>query len=227
MPRKVIIIDPGHGIGAEHVGGESIPTPPELSITEAELVLQQGLALRNVMQARGWYVEMTRENESAANLTLQNRRDWANKIRTNGTVTHVDVFISLHFNGSLSHQADRTEVWYPPISPSPYNGNEFEQTLANNLSSNVAFVTLLYFTKKYAGEGGRHLTVLESGNISNKRVLLETLFLDCGETTPDEHGNRFYEHARFRDDSDMNPQGALGNFKYRIAERIAETIDNY
>ena len=78
--RKVVIVDPGHGgIDSGTVGLDGT--------MEKDLVLAEGLKLRNTLQAHGYAVHMTRDSDVFIPL-----RERVNMARS----WHADLFISIH-----------------------------------------------------------------------------------------------------------------------------------
>ncbi len=83
MHHRVIVIDPGHGgafAGTTSVVGKH---------SEKEYTLDWAVRLRNLLEARGWQVYLTRSND--VDIPLHERVAVADKM-------NADIFLSLHFN---------------------------------------------------------------------------------------------------------------------------------
>jgi N-acetylmuramoyl-L-alanine amidase len=110
-PRKrIIALDPGHG-GLESGAAAN-------GLVEKELNLRIALKLRELLQAQGFGVVLTRDTDRAVDpdykgggyqggvqRDLQARVDIAN-------AAAADLFISIHNNGSADPSQAGTEVWY-------------------------------------------------------------------------------------------------------------------
>lgn len=127
---RTVVLDPGHG-GEEIGAASAIPGLPNLLEKDSNLAM--GLRLRELLEADGYRVVMTREEDGHAigwappppNLTpppgapagpvnaaltgtradLQARVDRAND-------AHGDLFLSLHSNDNGSTAENGVEVWY-------------------------------------------------------------------------------------------------------------------
>lgn len=107
--RGIIVIDPGHG------GGDPGCYSRHLGIYEKEITLDVAHRLRQILEADGWKVVMTRETDRDVSwlgspdlVELQARCDVANAIQA-------DYFISLHCNASTSSAPNGSSIyWYKP-----------------------------------------------------------------------------------------------------------------
>ena len=90
VPTASICIDPGHG-------GRDPGAVAADGTTEAEVVLQVGKALRDVLKARRHRVVMTRDDDTYPSLSA--RAELANR-------EGVDCFISIHANAASSSMAN-------------------------------------------------------------------------------------------------------------------------
>lgn len=100
--RKIVVIDAGHG------GPDSGATAAWAR--EDMVVLAIALELRNLLQAEGIEVILTRDNGSF--LTLQDRSRFA--------TTERNMFVSIHGNGASNRDAHGIETWVfgQPLDPS-------------------------------------------------------------------------------------------------------------
>jgi N-acetylmuramoyl-L-alanine amidase len=119
--QRTIVLDPGHG--ADEIGAASaIAGLPPLAEKDSNLAF--AWRLRELLEADGYRVVMTRESDSRAfgfvrpenpsagpgglsvgRADLQARVDYANN-------NHGDLFLSLHSNDSGSIEENGVEVWY-------------------------------------------------------------------------------------------------------------------
>jgi len=89
VPDRSIVIDAGHGgrnAGTRSIAGNRF---------EKEFTLDWAIRLRNILEARGWKVTLTRTND--VDLTLAERVDVA---ETSGAA----LFLSLHFNSAFPNR---------------------------------------------------------------------------------------------------------------------------
>lgn len=100
--RKIVVIDAGHG---GHDSGAVAPWAREDMV-----VLAIALELRNLLEAEGIDVVLTRDNGSF--LTLQERSQFA--------TTERNVFVSIHANAAANRSAHGVETWVfgQPLDPS-------------------------------------------------------------------------------------------------------------
>ncbi len=113
---RTIAIDPGHG-GSEVGAAQTLLNGT--IVREKEVNLKIALGLRDLLQANGYRVVLTRETDSGASglsgeppggysrtrADLQGRIDIANNAKA-------DLFVSIHNNGSADPLQSGTEVWY-------------------------------------------------------------------------------------------------------------------
>ncbi|ARU41503.1 hypothetical protein CCB80_10300 [Armatimonadetes bacterium Uphvl-Ar1] len=104
MPRvkKKLCIDPGHGLGNR---SKEVYDPGAISagVSEADIVLAYGLAIKWIGKSRGIDVFLTRESENE--VTPVGRRD------NLASEAGCDLFVSLHCNAA-SPSANGTETFY-------------------------------------------------------------------------------------------------------------------
>lgn len=92
---KKIVIDPGHGgndVGA--IRGD---------ITEKEITLDVSKRVRNILEKKGYKVEMTRDNDKT--VSLQDRVAFSES-------EHPDIFVSIHVNSSEKPEITGIETHY-------------------------------------------------------------------------------------------------------------------
>ena len=99
LEGKIIALDPGHGGDAHREGYKRGPT----GVREAEMNLRVGLYLRDLLQAAGATVVMTRTDD--VDSTLAQRAAVANDAKA-------DVFVSLHHNAVGNPETNYTTVWH-------------------------------------------------------------------------------------------------------------------
>jgi N-acetylmuramoyl-L-alanine amidase len=97
-----IVVDPGHG-GAATILGDSTwnnAVGPNGTL-EKNLTLDVGLRVDKILRDRGHDVRLTRSTD--VNLRLRDRAKVARDLRAHA-------FVSIHFNGSIGHNAQGTET---------------------------------------------------------------------------------------------------------------------
>ncbi len=131
----VVAIDPGHGgteVGAAHPSWEGAPP-----LREKDVNLAIALDLRDLLEARGYQVVMTRTMDTNVNVDgldlngdgvvnndddLQARVDIANQ-------AHADVLVSIHNNGAADRSVRGTSVWYCADHPQGARARRLAQLL--------------------------------------------------------------------------------------------------
>lgn len=96
-PKKIIIIDAGHG-GTD-------PGSVKQGIQEKDINLQIALQLQKRLEAKGYKVVMTRDDDTA--ISLKNRAKLANQAKG-------DLLISIHQNSFRDASVHGIEVFYTP-----------------------------------------------------------------------------------------------------------------
>lgn len=126
-PRlKRIVLDPGHG------GRDPGCMNDELGMKEKDMALDLALKLKDILQARGYQVLMTRHSDRY--VELSNRFKYANDV-------NADLFLSLHFNSvpKPSVHGIETYVFTPLGQPSTYrsklNATDLKRRPANRWDS--------------------------------------------------------------------------------------------
>lgn len=93
--RRTIVVDPGHG-------GRDPGTIGVSGVQEKDVVLDTGVRLRAALEARGYRVAMTREDDTF--IPLEGRVAFAR-------AQNADLFISLHADSSPNHEASGATVY--------------------------------------------------------------------------------------------------------------------
>lgn len=94
-----LFLDPGHG------GRQPGALNQELGLVEKDLALEVALDLKTLMEARGWRVLLSREEDRE--LSLPERAQLANR-------AGADLFVSIHFNAALNPEARGFETFILP-----------------------------------------------------------------------------------------------------------------
>lgn len=150
--KEVIVLDPGHGM-SNRTDGVYDPGAVSGEYKEAELVLAQAKKIKEYLEARGYTVQLTRE-DAKTSTPLGSRNTGKG-----------DAFVSLHYNASDNASANGTEVLY---------NDEESKELANHIHQAVvrAIETRDRGLKHRPGlrvlKGGKTPSVIvETGFISN------------------------------------------------------------
>src|SRR6185295_16902560 len=93
--RRTVVVDPGHG-------GRDPGTIGISGVQEKDVVLDTGVRLRAALEARGYRVAMTREDDTF--IPLEGRVAFAR-------AQNADLFISLHADSSPNHEASGATVY--------------------------------------------------------------------------------------------------------------------
>ncbi|MGG7143929.1 N-acetylmuramoyl-L-alanine amidase CwlD [Clostridium nigeriense] len=124
--EKIILIDPGHGGfdgGAKSKNGT----------IEKDLNLQISLKLKEVLEAKGYKVYLTRENDEAlgnsGSTIKEKKREDLKKRRNMKKEVNCDVFVSIHQNMFPQEKCYGAQVWH--------GSNEISKKLANNIQEAV------------------------------------------------------------------------------------------
>lgn len=203
---KVIVIDAGHG------GKDFGKINAQLGINEKTMTLDTARRLRNLLEADGYRVVLTRNDDRF--IELAERSAIANR-------AHADLFISIHFNAiegdhrtsgvevyTFAPQYQRsTESWMPgkkeDSQPTPEPANEFDGwnvLLAESLHR--PFVAELKESDR--GRKIMHLGVLRSLHCPGTLV-------ECGFLTSDAEARKI----------------ATAAYRERIAETLRDGVRNY
>jgi len=97
-PPKQIVLDAGHG-------GKD-PGATYKDVNEEDIVLNVALKARELLEARGYNVHLTRDSDEL--LKLKQRADFANNL------SRADAFISIHTNAAKSTKARGAEAYSYP-----------------------------------------------------------------------------------------------------------------
>lgn len=128
LQDKVIVIDPGHGVDPGAIGRV-------LGVTDAEVGLEVGLKLRDLLEAQGATVIMTRETD--VRVALNDRPALANQVEA-------DLFISIHGNAIDGHPDKygiETYYYAPSTNAQLYAQNVVRASLAQHVSEGLGLVT--------------------------------------------------------------------------------------
>ena len=128
LENKLIVIDPGHGVDPGAIG-------KVLGVTDAEVGLDVGLKLRNLFEAQGATVIMTRESD--VRVALNDRPALANQVEA-------DLFISIHGN-AIDGRPDKSgiETYYyaPNTDAQLYAQSTVRASLAQHISDGLGMTT--------------------------------------------------------------------------------------
>ncbi len=100
-----VILDPGHGGADPGAVGEG-------DLLEKDIVLEIARTARDLLEAEGYRVFLTREDDRF--VSLRNRARMANRLRA-------DLFVSIHANAAGNHQARGTETFYYAPASDPWS----------------------------------------------------------------------------------------------------------
>jgi len=159
LADKLIVIDPGHGVDPGAIG-------KVLGVTDAEVGLEVGLKLRDLLEAQGATVIMTRETD--VRVALNDRPALANQ-------AEADLFISIHGN-SIDGRPDKNgiETYYyaPSTNAQLYAQSVVRASLAQCVSDGLGLTTgrpSEVRTANYAvlRENNHPSILVETGYLSN------------------------------------------------------------
>ena len=128
LENKLIVVDPGHGVDPGAIGRI-------LGVTDAEIGLDVGLKLRDLLEAQGATVIMTRESD--VRVALNDRSALANQVEA-------DLFISIHGN-AIEARPDKygIETYYyaPNTDAQLYAQSAVRASLAQHISDGLGMTT--------------------------------------------------------------------------------------
>ena len=154
---KLIVIDAGHGgydNGATGLNGT----------LEKDINLAIALKLSDKLKEAGYKILLTRSDDTF--ISLKDRSAAANN-------ANADIFVSIHCNVSLNHEAGGTEVLTEPVSSNPvYNQQEDSKRLAGLVQAELVKILGL----KDRGVKDQELSVCRETNAP--AILIETVFID-------------------------------------------------
>lgn len=177
MAKGTVVIDPGHG-GALETGGSSANNATSPSgILEKNMTLRLGLLLRDAIKAAatagGHTVKVVMTRETDKNLGLTAR---ANVAKANDA----DLFLCIHFNASIAHNARGVETLVRPKSAG--NTNHADDTsFAKKIQAAVFGAIKAHDgTTKDRGVKDQVLGVLKDAALGNgvRACLVEVEFID-------------------------------------------------
>ncbi len=128
LENKLIVIDPGHGVDPGAIG-------KVLGVTDAAVGLDVGLKLRNLFEAQGATVIMTRESD--VRVALNDRPALANQVEA-------DLFISIHGNsidGRPEKNGIETYYYAPNTDAQLYAQSVVRSSLAQHISDGLGMTT--------------------------------------------------------------------------------------
>ncbi len=159
LAGKVIVLDPGHG------GSDPGAVGRVLGVTDAQVGLSEGLKLRDLLQAQGAKVIMTRESDIYVG--LYDRPAVSNR-------AEADLFVSIHANSSESTSPRGIRVYYyaPESNANLYAQSYVRKELATKVSNALAAATgndSKVMTANYAvlRQNDRPCILIETGFLSN------------------------------------------------------------
>lgn len=168
LSGKVIVIDPGHG------GSDPGAIGKVLGVTDANVGLTVGQRLRDLLEAQGATVIMTRDTD--VRVDLNDRPAMANAVEA-------DLFVSIHANSTTSAEPKGIQVYYyaPSTSANLYAQSYIRKDLATQVSDSMQATTgtsSVVKTANYAvlRENDRPSILVETGFLSNaeEEALLAT-----------------------------------------------------
>ena len=128
LENKLIVIDPGHGVDPGAIGRV-------LGVTDAAVGLDVGLKLRDLLEAQGATVIMTRESD--VRVALNDRPALSNQVEA-------DVFISIHGNaidGRPDKNGIETYYYAPNTDAQLYAQSAVRASLAQHISDGLGMTT--------------------------------------------------------------------------------------
>jgi N-acetylmuramoyl-L-alanine amidase len=177
MATGTVVIDPGHG-GSLETGGSSAnnATTPS-GILEKNMTLRFGLLVRDAIKAAatagGHTIKVVLTRETDKNLGLSAR---ANVAKANDA----DLFLSIHHNASVAHNARGVETLVRPKSAG--NTNHADDTsFAKKIQAGVLGAIKAHDpTTKDRGVKDQVLGVLKDSQLGNgvRACLVEVEFID-------------------------------------------------
>ena len=156
IKKKIIVLDPGHGMSNRKQGVYDPGTVFE-DFYESKIVLNQVNKIKNILQDKGYEVILTRIDDSEG-INYKQRIKFAKE-------KNADIFVSLHCNAVNSDSVYGQEVFYK---------NENSKKLANSIQSSLVSNIDKKFKTRDRGVKKRDLGVFESDIPS---VLIESGFL--------------------------------------------------
>ena len=134
---KIIVLDPGHGNLKENGLVDPGAIGLAMGYTDREVGEAVALKLKNLLEAQGATVILTRDLQAAPQaMTLKDRADVANRAQA-------DVFISIHGNaleGNTAKNGAEIHYW-ASNDPTPSAQRRIRQALAETVKSNFAAST--------------------------------------------------------------------------------------
>lgn len=160
LAGKVVVIDPGHG------GSDPGSIGKVLGVTDANVGLTVGQKLRDLLEAQGATVIMTRDTD--VRVGLNDRPAMAN-------AAEADLFVSIHANSSTKTEPSGIQVYYyaPSTNANLYAQSYIRKDLASKVSSGLQATTgtnSVVMTSNLAvlRENDRPCILVETGFLSNE-----------------------------------------------------------
>jgi len=206
VPR-LIVIDAGHG------GIDPGTENKKLGVNEKTFTLDVALRLKKLLEAQGWRVLLTREEDRelsrAKILDLQLRADYANKQKA-------DLFMSIHFNAA-DESVSGVEVYSLPAQFMLSSGSELKDDLTNQVFPNNRFdyANLLLGSELHRAL----LATLKSPDRGYKRAR-------WGVLRPVECPAALVECAYLSNQAEAR-RVATPEFRQKIADGLAAGLQNY
>lgn len=131
--KKVVLIDPGHG-GFD--GGAQSKT----GTIEKEINLAIALKLKGNLEAKGYKVVMTRDNDDGLydkGKTVKNKKvqDLTRRVELKKE-TKCDIFVSIHQNMFPQGKYKGAQVWYASNEKSKKLAEQLQESLKSNVDPN-------------------------------------------------------------------------------------------
>jgi len=156
---KTIVVDPGHG------GSDPGAIGKVLGVTDANVGLTVGQKLRDLLEAQGATVIMTRDSD--VRVGLNDRPAMANKVEA-------DLFVSIHANSATNTTANGIQVYYyaPSSNANLYAQSYIRKDLATKVSKALQATTGTASSVRTANyavlrENDRPSILVETGFLSN------------------------------------------------------------
>lgn len=191
--KKVILIDPGHGGydgGAEGKSG----------IKEKDINLKISLKLKDILEAKGFNVVMTREDDRALlndgkRIGTKKAQDIANRCKIKQD-SNADAFISIHQNHFPQGKYYGSQVWYSKSKGSSELARITQENLKIDINAENKRV------EKPARDDYKILTCSD---------IMPSILVECGFLSN-------YEEEKLLQDE---------NYQQKIADSLAKSISNY
>ncbi|MBU0466141.1 MAG: N-acetylmuramoyl-L-alanine amidase [Nanoarchaeota archaeon] len=160
--KKVVVLDPGHGMGNRKKGVYD-PGAVHEKIYEEKIVLDQSKRVGKILAQKGYDIISTR-TDSETETPLSSRPILANQ-------QNADIFVSLHCNAFTNPDAKGVRTYhYPDTKQGIKLARQVQDSLVEELTANIPG-----FEQKYNGLKTANFHVLKHTNMP--AVLVESGFL--------------------------------------------------